>query len=127
VVDQLGNFVRTAAVGVQPETGRARRQHAAHFTGTAIRRKAMAGASSRRDDSRCDELLEDDLDDPANIRQANRFYLVRSRFLILASRRIYRASRIGVDSHVSTMPTASSRVSSVAPSVSTLAPLCSRA
>ena len=43
---------------------------------------------------------------------------------ILARRRMYRASRMGVSMKVSTMATASSRLTSVDPRASTFAPLC---
>ena len=122
VIDVPGHAAGAAVGGVQSEARRAGIDDVLHAIGTALGGKAVTGASRRRDGPGASQLLENELDHPAIVGHG-----ILSSARIFARRRIYRASPIGVASHVSTIAFASSTETSVAPSARTLAPLCSRA
>ena len=69
VVDQAGHLAGAATGGVQTEPARAGSEDTAHLRGAAIRGKAMTGAARRRHGAGGGQLLENDVDDAANVRQ----------------------------------------------------------
>ena len=78
VIDQFGHLPGAAARRMQTQPARTGGKYAADLIGTAIGRESVAGAPRRCDRSNGRELLENDLDDAANVRQEVRFYLVSS-------------------------------------------------
>ena len=87
-------------------------EHTLDTVRTAFGREAVAAAARRRYGAGTRELLDNQFNDAAIIGHG-----VLSSARILARRRMYRASRIGVASQTSTMALASSGDTSVAPRV----------
>src|SRR5688500_15648881 len=113
---------------MQAETRGAGVEDAPQPVRAAFEHQRMAGAPRRRRrPGGRGQLLDDDLDEPLQLGRLHQGHAARSRSRILASRRMYRASRIGVSMKASTIASASSRATSVDPSERTLAPLCCRA
>ena len=90
VIDEARHFPGTTAIGVQAEPRCAGEEHATHLARTAIEAEAMAAASRRRDGAGGGQLLENDVDDAADIGHGALpgSYRVRSSVRIFASRRI---------------------------------------
>ena len=132
VVDHRRDTRRRPAERVDADAGGPRVDHRPQPIGTAVAQDAVArarrhGTARRRRGRR--HLGHDDVDQPLQLVPGHligHLVICASRSRIFASRRMYRGSRIEVVSQVVTMARASSGVTSVAPSASTFAPLCSR-
>ena len=129
MVDHRRDAARRAAGGVQPEARRAGIEHAAKTIRAAFVRAANGTrtATARGADSARRELLDDDLNEALQVERLHQGCGgVRGRAPWRACG-YNAASRIGVPRKMSTISSASGVDTSVDPSASTLAPLCSRA
>ena len=123
MVDQGSDLGRGTTGGVHTDARRAGFDDTPEPVRTAIVEHGMTPAplTGRRNSQR--QLLGDDVDEMPELVAGHG----RSRSRIFERRRMYLGSRIAASSQAATIMRACSTVTRLAPSVRTLAPLCSRA